>query len=81
LLCYDLMPNNEENVSVKWIDFSHVSEKKKNDKSGKGGGCEEGEEGDEGDEGDEGAEEIGPDGVLDGVQNLADLFKKIAKEH
>ena len=81
LLCYDLMPNNEENVSVKWIDFSHVSEKKKNDKGGKGGGCEEGEEGDEGDEGGEDAEEIGPDGVLDGVQNLADLFKKIAKEH
>ena len=48
---------------------------------GKGEEGEEGDEGDEGGEGDEGAEEIGPDGVLDGVQNLADLFKKIAKEH
>ena len=75
------MANNEENVSVKWIDFSHVSEKKKNDKGGKGGEGGGGDEGDEGDEGGEDAEEIGPDGVLDGVQNLADLFKKIAKEH
>ena len=58
LLCYDLVLRIDPKVSIKWIDFSHVSER--NGSGGEKGG-------------------LRPDGVLEGVENLAALFETIAK--
>ena len=66
LLCYDLSQGNEDNVCVKWIDFSHVHLK---ETKGVEVVKDEGK-----------CNYIGPDGIIEGVRNLATLLQQIAEK-